>query len=137
MAKGFKSGGRQKGTKNLVNVDVKLLAKQHTEAAITTLADIMNCEDCSETSRIQAAIALLDRAHGKAPQHIEQIIKERPEIALDEVARMILFSIRDKEERDKIEDKSIVDVELLPLGKPKKTRKSNKRVLTPRKSTRH
>ena len=45
--------------------DCRTLALRHASAAIEVLAKIMN-GDGSETSRIAAANALLDRAYGKA-----------------------------------------------------------------------
>ena len=52
-------GGRRRGV-----ADVKALAATHTREAVETLADIMRTgERASE--RAAAAIALLDRGHGK------------------------------------------------------------------------
>lgn len=48
------------------------LARQHTEAAINKLAELMNLEDeDSRTTQAAAAKALLDRAWGTPPQSIQ------------------------------------------------------------------
>ena len=68
---GFKKGisanpsGRAKPDYDLVNA-----AKAQTQAAIATLAEIMKDKDAPHSSRITAAIALLDRGHGKAHQSV-------------------------------------------------------------------
>lgn len=55
--------GRKKQDRTLVEI-----AKSHTEAAIKTLAEIMQDEDAPPSSRVSAASAILDRGHGKPPQ---------------------------------------------------------------------
>lgn len=49
-----------------VPVEVREMAKAHTEAAIRTLADVMNNESAPPGARVTAAEKLLDRAWGKA-----------------------------------------------------------------------
>lgn len=67
MAKGKKTGGRRAGTPNKANAEIKMLAGQHSQAAVERLAWLMvNAE--SEAAQVGAAKELLDRAHGKAPQ---------------------------------------------------------------------
>jgi hypothetical protein len=46
------------------------LARQHTEAAIRTLVEIMGMAGVNEAARISAANSLLDRGWGKAAQPI-------------------------------------------------------------------
>lgn len=46
------------------------LAREHTPKAIETLAAIMNDEKATRTTRIAAANALLDRAHGRPAQSV-------------------------------------------------------------------
>jgi hypothetical protein len=53
-------GGRPKALHNLQE-----LARQHTEAAIKTLAEIMNDEKAPHSARISAADALLSRGWGR------------------------------------------------------------------------
>lgn len=58
-------GGRPKEV-----AEVRDLARQHTAAAIGTLAKIMNDTKARESARVAAADALLDRGWGKAPAHL-------------------------------------------------------------------
>jgi hypothetical protein len=53
-------GGRPKALHNLQE-----LARQHTEAAIDTLAEVMNDEKAPHSARISAADALLSRGWGR------------------------------------------------------------------------
>jgi hypothetical protein len=48
--------------------DLAALAREHTEAAIEVLVEIMTNTAASPGARIAAANALLDRGYGKAPQ---------------------------------------------------------------------
>lgn len=50
--------------------DVKALARGYTRAAILTLATVMESDDAPAAARVSAASTILDRAWGKAPQHI-------------------------------------------------------------------
>jgi len=112
MAKGKKTGGRKIGSLNKATADVKALAQQYTPDAIKTLSSIMNDKEAPPAARIQAASALLDRGYGKPSQHIEAIVHDRPDVALDEVARMMLFAMRDSEERGiTLEDNSVLDIQ--------------------------
>lgn len=47
---------------------IKSLARGHTDAAIKTLAGIMNQDECPAAARVAAATALLDRGWGKPAQ---------------------------------------------------------------------
>ena len=67
MAKGFKTGGRQRGTPNKATEEVKTLAGQHGPAAIARLAHLME-HATSEAAQVAAASTILDRAYGKPPQ---------------------------------------------------------------------
>jgi hypothetical protein len=64
MAKGKKTGGRQKGSKNFVNVDVRYLAQTYAEKALQTLYDLMTSSK-QDVVRKAAATEILDRAYGK------------------------------------------------------------------------
>ena len=46
------------------------LAREHTEAAIAVLAEVMYEGDAKHADRIKAADSILDRGHGKAQQAI-------------------------------------------------------------------
>lgn len=58
-------GGRPK-----LPEDAKQLARGYTRAAIETLAGVMQNDEAPAAARVTAASTLLDRAWGKAPQHI-------------------------------------------------------------------
>lgn len=58
-------GGRPKAI-----ATVQELARKHTEANITVLAEIRDNPAASEASRVAAAQALLDRAWGKPQQTV-------------------------------------------------------------------
>jgi hypothetical protein len=51
-------------------LEIRSLARAHTETALRTLAAIMTKEDAPEAARVSAANSLLDRGWGKAEQHI-------------------------------------------------------------------
>ena len=56
-------GGRPK-----VLTEIRDLAREHTEAAISTLSKIMEDEDAPAAARVSAAESILSRGWGKAPQ---------------------------------------------------------------------
>ena len=63
--------GRPAGRVSEVKVRLSQLAREHSDAAFKTLVDI--CENGnSETARITAAVALLDRWFGKPRQAISR-----------------------------------------------------------------
>jgi hypothetical protein len=64
-----KSGGRTKGTKNKIQSEVKLLAKEHGPAAIGVLARIMKHGE-NDSDRIAAAKVMLDRGEGRVPNPV-------------------------------------------------------------------
>lgn len=51
-----------------VREKVKVLARQHTEAAIQSLLEIATDKKAEKRARVAAAIALLDRGYGKPSQ---------------------------------------------------------------------
>lgn len=52
-------------------LEIKSLARAHTESALRVLAAIMNKDSAPDSARVAAAQALLDRGWGKATQFIE------------------------------------------------------------------
>src|SRR3569623_45591 len=67
MAKGAKTGGRKKGTPNKATASLKDLARQHTDAALTTLVSVLaGGEGVPAAAQVAAAKELLDRGYGKA-----------------------------------------------------------------------
>lgn len=51
-------------------VEIRSLARAHTETALRTLASIMTKEDAPDAARVAAANSLLDRGWGKPTQPI-------------------------------------------------------------------
>ena len=47
-------------------IEIRSLARSHTEAALKTLKAIMSDPDANAGARVSAAVALLDRGWGKA-----------------------------------------------------------------------
>ena len=52
-------------------IEIKSLARAHTEAALKTLVGIMNQPDSAPAARVSAANSILDRGWGKPAQPIE------------------------------------------------------------------
>ena len=74
--------------------EIRSLARQHTEAAIRTLAEIMGNQDVNEAARISAANSLLDRGWGKATQPISGD-EENPLNVLHTIERVIVKANQD------------------------------------------
>lgn len=68
-------GGRQKGTPNKAGADLRQAAQAYTHKALAKLVQIMRTGK-TEQIQMQAAIALLDRAHGR-PCRQETIWEKR------------------------------------------------------------
>lgn len=62
--------GRPKGAPNRVTRELKAFANEYTERAVKALAAVMDDPDAPASARVQAAIALLDRAHGRPQQQV-------------------------------------------------------------------
>ena len=62
--------GRPKGSKNRANKELRDLARTYTQDALETLAHIAQQGE-SEAARVQASVALLDRAWGKPRATVE------------------------------------------------------------------
>ncbi len=62
--------GRKKGKVSAAKRAIADMAKDHAEAALRTLADIASSGE-SESARVAAANAILDRAYGKPSQSHE------------------------------------------------------------------
>ena len=74
MARGKKTGGRQRGTPNKSTSDLREAAQQFTADALQTLVDVMKDDGQPAAARISAATAILDRGHGKPQMHTETTI---------------------------------------------------------------
>ncbi len=70
MAKGKKTGGRQKGTPNKNTADLKALAAKHGPAAIKAIRVLADTGD-TEQVRMAAWRELLDRGYGRPAQYNE------------------------------------------------------------------
>lgn len=66
------------------------LAREHTEAAIQTLAEIMYDGDAKTADRIKAADSILDRGHGKP-------IQATIAIPMEKATRDALYDMTDDE----------------------------------------
>lgn len=73
MARGGKrpGAGRPKGVPNKATRPMREAAREYTEQALLTLAEIMKDEDQTGPARVAAANALLDRGYGKPAQPID------------------------------------------------------------------
>jgi hypothetical protein len=67
MARGFKTGGRAKGTPNKATAELRVYAQQFSREAIDALRVLMKTAEM-DVARVMAARELLDRAHGKPAQ---------------------------------------------------------------------
>lgn len=77
-------GGRPK-----VVAHVRELAREHTDLAIRTLAEICESAD-KDSARVAAATALLDRGYGKPPQEVSIDVSKLSDDELFARARSIL-----------------------------------------------
>jgi len=70
MAKGFKTGGRVKGSLNKATESIRDAARLYTEDALRTLVEVMNDKEQPGPARVGAANAILDRGYGKPKQAV-------------------------------------------------------------------
>lgn len=70
MAKGKKTGGRQKGSKNILSTDIKYLAQAYGPDCIEVLYGLM-INSKQDMVKLNAANSILDRGFGK-PASMEQ-----------------------------------------------------------------
>jgi hypothetical protein len=63
--------GRPAGQPNKATRELKELAQQYTEEAVLTLAEVMRNDEAPAVARVTAAVAILDRGHGKPRQQHE------------------------------------------------------------------
>ena len=67
--------GRPPGALNKATADIKEAAALHGPAALKALIDIAKDDEAPPSSRVAAAVALLDRGFGKPSQPIEGHLK--------------------------------------------------------------
>ena len=63
--------GRKQGSINKVKLELRAAAREHTQAALDTLVEIMSDTMSPHAARISAANILLDRGHGKPTQSVD------------------------------------------------------------------
>jgi hypothetical protein len=68
LAGGNAGKDRPKGAPNRATRELKALAQQYTERAVDVLAAVMGDAGAPHPARVTAAVALLDRGHGKPAQ---------------------------------------------------------------------
>ena len=66
-------GGVPKGAvvPRRIDMDARLLARDHCVLAVQKLIDIMNNDKATHTAQIIAANSILDRGYGRPPQSVE------------------------------------------------------------------
>ncbi len=79
--------------------DIRSAARSYTKTALECLAGVVTCEKAPKASRVAAAVALLDRGWGRAPQdihvkgkiesHIIQLIQGLDAIPKPEVIELV------------------------------------------------
>ena len=87
-------------------LEIKSLARAHTQGAIKVLAGIMNEKKAPPAARVAAANALLDRGYGKAPQHFSaEVTHQWQDVAKSEFDGWIegLFGPKQVEAQDEAE----------------------------------
>lgn len=63
--------GRPPGAVSQVKRDLAKAAQEHTDAALLVLREVMADASTPPSARIAAAVAILDRGHGKPRQAVE------------------------------------------------------------------
>jgi hypothetical protein len=75
-------------------VEIRSLARSHTDKALKTLAEIMDNAEINPSARVNAAIALLDRGWGKPQQTVDMTVRRQiaKELSDDELADIAVGS---------------------------------------------
>ena len=71
-------------------LEIKSLARAHTESALNVLAGVMNEPEAPHAARVSAATALLDRGWGKPAQSIRNDDDETFKVELRPLVRQIV-----------------------------------------------
>jgi hypothetical protein len=69
--------------------DIRSYARQHTETAIKTLVSIATCKKSTDSARVAASTALLDRGWGKAAQYVEM----GGDVKLERIERIVIDAV--------------------------------------------
>lgn len=73
-------GGRPKGARNKITLELREAAQAYTEEAIDTIVSIMR-NSLQEQMKLAAAKEILDRGHGRPMQRVEATGKDGEAIA--------------------------------------------------------
>ena len=84
MAKGSKTGGRQRGTPNRATAEIKAAIRLHGDELVTALLALTRSDD--ERVRLAAIQAALDRGWGKPVQGVEVGVQ----VAITKIERTIV-----------------------------------------------
>ena len=71
-------------------LEIKSLARAHTQSALNVLAGIMNEPEAPHAARVSAATSLLDRGWGKPAQSIRNDDDETFKVELQPLVRQIV-----------------------------------------------
>ncbi len=93
MATGVKTGGRQKGTPNKATAEVRALAQEYGPDALKELHRLSN-EAQSETARVSACNAILERAYGRSPASVPIEIDLPPIETAEDVSKAVAAIIQ-------------------------------------------
>jgi hypothetical protein len=74
--------GRKRGVPNKATRDLKELAQLYTTEAVAALAEIINSTEAPAKARVDAAVALLDRGHGRPKQQVEAEINQAVNVTI-------------------------------------------------------
>ena len=77
-------------------IDLKDLARQHTQNALQTLVEIMGDDEAPANARLTAANSLLDRGWGKATTHTEIGVDVYDRMSTEELIAFISDSLPNK-----------------------------------------
>lgn len=91
--------GRPKGAQTKANRELREIAKDYTSEAVEKLAVIMRT-GATESAVVTAAIHILDRGHGKAPQTINANVSILDRLSAEDraIAEGVLAAFADGEE---------------------------------------
>lgn len=95
--------GRPKGSRDRATVEQKAtlqeLARAHTDVALNTLVSVAQASE-SDSARVAAATALLDRGYGKARQSLE--VGGDPDNPLEVISRIerVIVGVENATDRD-------------------------------------
>lgn len=78
--------GRPKGAVSEAKRDLARAAREHTDAALQALCDVMADASAPPSARISAAVAILDRGHGK-PRPAPDTAKDVPVVMIAQFAK--------------------------------------------------